>query len=224
MKKNLIFSILAVVSIFTVSVRAHAMESQQYQIQSEEVTAETPSSEDTVSAGVALNPVDQATFNKNGFIVSSSPSTMLAFSLDDTNISFGSLPQSKPVVVVESVHVSSPLGFSLSMLESRPLTSLSGSTLARTKCDNGCSSKHASLWQNNQSYGLGYSVQGEGAAEDFLDANYFRALSDSSQEQFLKSLPGKTKSDTQLSFKLNPPPQNTDNYSTIITIQALPAY
>jgi hypothetical protein len=210
-----------------VSSYALTMESPQYLLQSQEVTAESIYQDQPEAVKVPLSIVDQRQFDEKGFIAYLEDSSGFSASIDKTNLSFGSSAGAKSVTVSDSIHVSSSRGYQINLSQSRPLTSLTGTTFPNTTCDKSCTDRHASPWTNSTAYGLGYSLNGDGLVEDFVNGSYFRAFSDISAKETPAMVvhfeSGGTTS-TEMVSKLNRPPADTENYSTTIFIDILPSY
>lgn len=225
-----IISVLAMGGLYILflSISTYAMQSQQYDLEPQEITNEVINPSEPQATQISL-PSDQLTeLKKNGFFVTNDTPSSFIFSTKAADLSFGVLTPSTESEVSNSITIASGAGYQVMISALRPLTSLSGSTLNNTTCDKKCTYLHAAPWVNDSNYGLGYTLIGQNKAEDFLNSRYFRALPDLSQKQLPTTI-SKTTSTTannslEIRFKLIPSTNDNESYSAVINLDAIPTY
>ena len=208
------------------SIHAVKMESERYQIESE-ISIESNKKPVEKNNFVNLNKNDLKEFEQNGFVITSTALDTFSFMLDTTLLSFDSAKANKPVLLSNKATTLSKKGFQISISAEKPLTSFNGSVFKNTKCDNECSSLHAAQWSKKSTFGIGYTVGGAHISEDFKNNTFFRSFADSSKKQpptLVVRSNGESNLPVDFSFKLNLSSNDTEVYSTVVTIEALPAY
>ncbi|MEO6508521.1 MAG: hypothetical protein ABIO02_01080 [Patescibacteria group bacterium] len=204
------------------------MESKQYQIESEDVSTESLSQNPGSSPEFNLSSEEQKIFSSKGAIVSVDNPKPFQMSLLTTNLSLGRLTPGKISTASNTIQLYSSNGYQISVSAARPLTSLNGAILKNTQCDSGCSYLHAAPWKSSNVTGLGYSLKGSYLPEDIKDPTYYRALADLSNNErpvkIIDSLVPIEAAEHTMLFKAIPNEKDTQSYSTIITIEALPTY
>lgn len=125
-------------------------------------------------------------YDSNGYIVKAGfqyiyPFEPFSFSISDLDIAFGSLVPETPSIEETTLKVSAPSvgGYSVTTYETGPLESTTGATIPDTTCDaDDCDEQTAGVWQQSNTYGFGFNLQGDDVAADFTDDTYFRQFAD----------------------------------------------
>lgn len=130
----------------------------QYEFISEQENAEIPS---------PLFP-SVVSYPENAFSFSVSHSRIVAQSAVDI---------SKEVDVIVSVDGDERVGFLVYAIQKNQLESSTNDTIPPTICNGTpdiCTISNAQIWNNPQSVGFGYNLQGRFVPEDFISSEYFR--------------------------------------------------
>lgn len=229
---------IMLLGIFLVNQNAYAVDissDNDYQLQ---INKADPFNEPTVSYPnpsidiKVTNPGDEISQSGNqpqvvtGFssLRSRQPFTI---SLSAITIPFGKLSASDPVIRSDTLGIDSESGYGYSIFAFEDNKLSSGNKkifIPDTSCDNGqCKPTESGVWTSNLTYGFGI-----GFSNQFSSQDYYRPLTDNSQEDSLPSLISDFQADkiqSQLFFKVNiAATQKSGTYSNNIYLIAAPRY
>jgi len=157
-----------------------------------------------------------------------------SFELSQTNIDFGSLSPTNPVIRTSEISFSNPLfGAQVIGYENHPLTTTKKEILEDTTCDNGlCTQEIAASWTSSLAYGFGYRCESDfsGACNDnFSKAATFKQLPDrsanESEQAIILNQQTKQTTKAKIIYKINiSGTQPHGDYSNTITYIAIPNF
>lgn len=158
--------------------------------------------------------------------------TVLSFTIDKLNISFGTLVPGIGVTDTNLLTVTTPSGhgYQIMAFENHPLWINSSISIPNTSCDsNDCTSTLSTPWTSSSKYGFGYHVAGLGATAYFPSSTYFRPFADFSNNEnpviiASEASPVKDRQATVTYRVLVSPLQAAGNYENYITYTLVPRY
>lgn len=181
-------------------VGAQNMSSQNYQIQGGNfnIAAGTKSSSSYRLVDLVGQTASQI-FASKGYIVQSgflntAATSILSFSVSPLTVNFGKLTPNQPVIknLFISVTVGNIPGYIVYTTQDMPLSTDVGSEIADTVCDGQknrlCTTQKANLWQETDSYGLGFRLEGKTVPKDFAKANFYRPFSSLSKNELAQTI------------------------------------
>jgi len=255
LKSNFLFAFCFVVLIFAFcflnSVNAINMESSRYRIQFGNIGIGGDNlTSDDIRLTTSLGQLAANRFDSDGYVVKAGFQYIhsiipFRFSISKTNIDFGSLIPNKPseVASILSVSFGGAGQYQVTAVEEGPLQTMAGTFIPDTLCNGGkntCDETTPKLWDLNNTYGFGYTmdVGGKDIPESFVNCyqtsgnkSCYRPFPDSLQPtpetpaivMFSPNV-GRNKQAT-IKFKVNiGPSQTTGSYQTIISFVATPTY
>lgn len=213
------------------------MESSRYQMQVTTVNFEDQGVELTTS--YFNSESEHQAFDIKGYLVKTgyqyadSLENHLIVSLKGANIDFSNIHPNTPKA--SSIEISSSFPgvnkFQVGMIGEDRLKTMDANYLEAAKCGAGknkCSIYQARAWESNSIYGLGYNLE-SGLLPDFIDQNYFRPLSSSTNKDepiyFEPDLNLKNQEKLNINFKINiSSTQPKGNYKSIINFIISPPF
>lgn len=154
-----------------------------------------------------------------------------SFAISSLALDLGTLTSNTFSTASNTLTVTAPgQGYSVSALQTRKLTNISGNTIQDTTCDSGtCTETSAGVWTTATGNGFGYNVNGNDVAPDFIGSTYFRPFPDLSLSEpaatiMTSAAAGKNRT-ANITYKVSPPgSQASGVYTTQIIYIATPVY
>ncbi|HEX7042758.1 MAG TPA: hypothetical protein VF189_05905 [Patescibacteria group bacterium] len=167
-------------------------------------------------------------------VPTSTTSATFTFTVDPTDIDFGTIDPTSPVSRTDTltVRADSPFTYIVTGRENHQLR-YNSTVIPDTTCDNGlCTSTTASLWTNTLTYGFGYrcdNLLGTDCLTDFLTSNVFKSFANSELGQdaqtIMEGSTQTTASSGQVTYKVNvSASQIPGTYTNTITYIAIPTF
>lgn len=175
-----VFLLILFLILSTHPVSGSQMESSRFRIDSESIDFTSPEKEKSVEKPP---PKDEEAeeFESSGVLIrtdgQSTHSSPFRFMLEKSVLRMGSLTANTPAYASTRLTIGGGRSsYELTVIETEPLSKLSGETIPDTSCDPGkpCTPVIASFWRSKSAYGFGYSIKGDDIPEDFMHDNYFR--------------------------------------------------
>ncbi|PWU22792.1 hypothetical protein C5B42_05085 [Candidatus Cerribacteria bacterium 'Amazon FNV 2010 28 9'] len=161
------------------------------------------------------------------------PLDTFSFKISPTSINFGSLIIGSFSTASQTMEITSvgAGGYSVTVAEDHPMKFQTNGTITipDTLCDTTCSETTAAAWSNTSKYGFGYTMTGDDVVTGFSGGTNFKQFADKSlgeSPQVIMTSPHVgTKRHGVLTYKINvSASQQTGNYETAITYNAIPGY
>lgn len=175
-------------------------------------------------------------FIKSGFQYIYDTFNQLSLSIDNLNISLGTLAAGSTSTATNTITISTPSGRGYQVLAqyNHPLTLVSGTTIPDTSCDsNSCNPSTSGVWSDTNVYGFGYNVLGVnssgtvtnvGTSSFFTNSSYYRPFSQSGQAIIDETGPVKSHS-ARVTYKANVSAvQAAGTYQNSIIYTLVPKY
>jgi hypothetical protein len=122
-------------------------------------------------------------FSSKGYIINSgflnsAAGSVFTFTVSPSNIDFGNLIPDNPVERVVKLTISngnSP-GYIVKVTENQPLSTSLDAQIPDTTCDKmkPCTISKSGEWFNNNTYGFGYTINGNTVPQDIIKPNYYK--------------------------------------------------
>ncbi len=239
---SVLFSVMLLVFVHGVYAQDGTLRSTQFRIKTGNVNfgSGTPSST-SYSLGTTLGQIAAQEFSSSGYVVKAGFQYIhsiipFGLSISDTSITLGTLAPDTPATATTDVSVSfgGAGQYLVTAEEIGPMTSQGSDTISDTACNGGaqtCTESSADVWTSSTAYGFGYSMSGDGAPADFIDATYFRPFANSlateSPEVVMSSnnVTASGEDTATMTFKaLISSTQPAGTYTTVIRFVATPSY
>lgn len=154
--------------------------------------------------------------------------------IPQTNIDFGALSATNPVIRTSTVAMTTPLyGAQLLGYTNHPFMNTEKTILPDTTCDTGtCSQTIPSAWENDLTYGFGYQCESASkdiCGRDFSASNSFKQFADSSAKESPQAIILSQQSNhnisAEITYKVNiSGTQPIGGYSNTVTYIAVPNF
>lgn len=145
----------------------------------------------------------------------------LGISLSTENINFGIVTSGEPILRTQTLSVfsKSKKGYSVFTAVDHGLTSASNTQIPNTSCDSGsCTSILSDKWELPLTYGFGYTCENRETCNKSFEGGLYRRFSSlESKESYAVIINGTTNTETNITYKLNvPPTQSQEPYQNTV--------
>jgi len=201
------------------------MNSRQYIIQSPNVNiggSNKTQASDNYHLSTTLGQLAAGEFQANGYIIKAGFQYInsiipFTFSISKTNIDLGDLTADTPKTDSATLSVSFGAAgqYTVTAIADSPLKTFVGnSTIPHTACDSGygCAVNSANRWSQTNTYGFGYSMDGDDLTDDFIScaasygaSNCYRPFAD----QMASQDPATIMSSSDVTLNITPTPNPT---------------
>ena len=185
-----------------------------------------------------VGQVSAGVFGSKGYIIQSgflngAAGEVFSFSVTPNAVDFGNIIPQVPIekkIRITIANGNMP-GYSVSVTENQPMSTLAGAEIAGTICDTEdknppCTNSTASKWVKNATYGFGYRMEGRTVPQDFTKDNFYRPFPSTKQGEqaalVMKSEAKKVVDQGNMTLRLNvDKSQPVGQYRNVLTFTAM---